>query len=245
MSAYPESLRLLAGSYGASTPPLHHAPAVVLYAPAGALNGTAAGLSQQQWTQTRHAAAARALQRRGLDPVRAWWAAIPLVGHWAYEVAWGRAEWDYAVGNIRATGWNGPVHYLRGSDDAEPRPYRAYTSLDEGVEDNLRLAVDSARYRPAFLRLLESEARGPFLVQSDGRSVWFPFDVAQWQSDLTHAGWHPPSEGSRATFRSTVTRVANYVGAPRVEEPPSAVMPVLAGAGVGAVALAAWWLWPR
>ena len=97
---------------------------------------TAQGLSRDEWVRTRHAAAARALEARGLSPEVAWWVAIALMGHWANETGWGRAEIDYALGNIRArSDWTGPVHYLQGTDDPNPAPYRAYTSLDDGVEE--------------------------------------------------------------------------------------------------------------
>lgn len=231
------SLALLLGSYG---------PALALpeVAPAGALNGTARGMTPAEWSRTRHAEAVRALQRRGLSLPLAWWAAMALVGHWAYETGWGRAEWDYAVGNIRATGWSGPVHYLQGSDDAEPRPYRAYDTLADGIEDNIRLAVDNARYRPAFEGLLASQQGGPYLVRAEGREVYFPLDVAGWQGALTRAGWHPPSEASAATFRSTVTRVAQAVGAPP-PEPVPAVVPIVVGGAVASLGALAAYLYYR
>lgn len=212
---------------------------------------TAQGLSRDEWVRTRHAAAVRALEARGIPPAAAWWAAVALMGHWANETGWGRSEIDYALGNIRArSDWNGPVHYLQGYDDPDPAPYRAYTSLDEGVEDNVALATGSSRegllatssrYQPSFLRLLASDGRGPYVVSSDGRSVAFPLDVERWYEELTRAGWHPYSEGSMATFRGTVTRAAQVVG-----EPPSALATLARGAagllGAGAGAAAAWWL---
>ena len=239
----PESLRLLVASYGAAAP----AAAVVVYVPAGALMvPTGRDLGREGWIRTRHAAAVRALVRRGLPPALAWWAAMALVGQWADETGWGRAEWDYALGNIRATpAWTGPVHYLQGSDDAQPAPYRAYASLDAGVEDAVRLAVDGARYAPAFHALLASgRAGGPYVVATEGRAVAFPIDVVRWHADLTRAGWHPYSEASQDTFRSTVTRVAQTVGAPP-PEPPSRALPALAGGAAAAAALAAWWRWRR
>lgn len=239
----PESLRLLVASYGAAAP----AVAIVVYTPAGALMvSTGRDLGREAWIRTRHAAAVRALTRRGIPTSLAWWAAMALVGQWADETGWGRAEWDYALGNIRATtAWTGPVHYLQGNDDAAPSPYRAYNSLDDGAEDAVRLAVDGPRYRPAFLALLASaRARAPYVVATEGRVVAFPIDVVQWHADLTRAGWHPYSEASQTTFRSTVTRVASVVGAPPLP-PPSRALSTLAGAAAATAALAAWWHWRR
>lgn len=234
----PASLRVLLASYGTAT--AGHAPAGALMVPTGR------ELGRETWIRTRHAAAMRALLRRGLPPALAWWVAMALVAQWAHETGYGRAEWDYALGNIRATSaWTGPVHYLQGSDDAAPAPYRAYATLDEGAEDAVRLAVDGPRYAPAFHALLTSgRTGGPYVVATEGRVVAFPVDVDRWHADLTRAGWHPYSEASQATFRSTVTRVAQTVGAPPPAA-PSRALPVLAGGVAATAALAAWWHWRR
>lgn len=226
----------------------------LVIAPAGdvvTLTHTAQGLSRQDWIRSRHAAAVAALEARSVPPELAWWAAVALMGHWANETGWGRAETDYALGNIRTSpDWTGDVHYLQGSDDAAPAPYRAYASLDEGVEDNVRLATGTnrtgelaarSRYQPAFLALLASAPGGPYVVSADGRTVAFPIDVVRWYADLTHAGWHPYSEASMQTFRGTVTRVAETVGAP----PPRAVITpgrVAGFVGVSGLAAAIAWL---
>jgi hypothetical protein len=207
---------------------------------------TGRALSTDDWIRTRHAAAMRALQRRGVDPTLAWYAALALVAHWAHETGYGRAEWDYALGNIRATAdWTGPIHYLQGGDDLTgPRPYRAYTTLDAGAEDAVRLAVDVARYRPSFVALLASRVAGPFVVRADGRTAQLPIDTVQWYADLTRAGWHPYSEESQYIFRSTLTRAAQTVGAAPAR--PVRAAPVVGVAlGVGAAAavgaLGLWW----
>ena len=186
-------------------------------------------------------------------PALAWWVAIALLGHYAVETGWGRSEYNYALGNIRANNWTGPVHYLQGNDDAAPAPYRAYPTLDEGVEDNVRLATGTARdgtllagsrYQPSFLALLRSDGRGPYTVTADGRTVAFPIDAVEWYADLTRAGWHPYSDASQYTYRSTVTKVAQTVGA----APPPGVSVGKAAAVAGGTGLALgllWWLWPR
>lgn len=213
---------------------------------------TAAGLTREEWIRTRHTATVRALEARGLASELAWWVAIALMGHYAVETGWGRSEYDYALGNIRAANWSGPVHYLQGSDDAEPAPYRAYGTLDDGVEDAVRLATGTtrdgtlaagSRYQPSFLALLRSDGGGPYTVSADGRTIAFPIDVVQWYADLTRAGWHPYSEASMATYRSTVTRVAQTMGAP----PPgvTAGKALAVAAGTSAVLALAWRFWPR
>jgi len=216
------------------------------------LTNTGLGLTRDEWIRTRHAATVRALEARGLASSLAWWVAIAIMGHYAVETGWGRSEYDYALGNIRGANWSGPVHYLQGSDDASPAPYRAYGTLDDGVEDSVRLAtgttrdgtlVAGSRYQPSFLALLRSDGRGPYTVSADGRTVAFPIDVVQWYADLTRAGWHPYSEASQATYRSTVTRVAQTVGAP--SPGVTAGKAVAVAAGTGTVLGLLWWLWPR
>ena len=222
------ALALLAASYG----PVR---------PAAGLGGSAAGLSREQWIQTRHAAAVDDLVRRGMDSALAWYIAMALVAHWAHETGYGNAEWDFALGNIRAdAAWTGRVHYLRGADDAAPAPYRAYDSLAEGVADAVRLAVDGPRYRPAFAALLASSETGPYTTAASGRTVSLPIDAVQWYADLTRAGWHAYSEESQAIYRSTLTRVAETVGSP----PQSSPIVVAGSLAIGALAAAAslaWW----
>lgn len=172
---------------------------------------------------------------------QAWWAAIALLGHWIREVSHGRSEHNFAVGNIRATNaaWpNGLVHYLQGGDDAQPAPYRAYASVDAGVEDSVRLAVDGSRYRPAMQRLLASESNGPYVVSYGSRSVQFPVDVVQWYADLMNAGWHPYTDAGLDEFRSTVISAAQAVGAPPAS---SAWGTAMLGAGVVTLGGALWW----
>lgn len=208
---------------------------------------TADGMTIDAWARSRHAAAVDALVARGLPAQLAWWVAVAIVGHWANEVGWGRSERDYALGNIRAgSGWGGAVHYLQGSDDPAPAPYRAYRSLADGVEDNIRLATgverdgtlaERSRYQRAFLDLVASVSDGPYVVSSGGRSVAFPVDVVAWYAALTRAGWHPYSEESMSTYRSTITRAAVAVGAPKAS---AWNRPLLVGGAVGVIAGIVW-----
>lgn len=229
------SLALLVQSYGTG----HQA-----VRPAGAMAATGVSLSKEDWIRTRHAAAMRAFLRRGVDASAAWYAAGALVAHWAHETGWGRAEWDFALGNIRANaGWTGLVHYLNDSNGMNPpRPYRAYATLDEGAEDAVRLAVDGPLYRPSFLALLSSAQRGPFTVQVDGRTAVLPLDAVQWYADLTRAGWHPYSEQSQYVFQSTLTRVAETMGDAPPEQSDAAVLGATLGSVIATVGL--WW-WHR
>ena len=195
------------------------------------------GNDRTAWIRSRHAAAVEALQRRGLSYTQAWWAAVALLGHWIRETGWGRSEHQFSVGNIRATSaWNGRVQYLQGGDDAAPAPYRAYGSVAEGVENAVKLAVDSSLYRHAFQQLLASESGGPYVVNYGTKSVAFPIDAPAWYSALAHAGWHPWTAEGMAEYRGTVIAAAQAVGAPPYVS--STFGKVAVGAGVAAVGMA-------
>ena len=207
---------------------------------------TARGLTREQWVRSRHAAAVKALEDIGIPYAQAWWVAVALMGHWSREVgADGHAELDCAVGNIRASTDYPLVHYLQGSDDVRPAPYRAYPAdpnCEAGVADSVRLAAQGSRYRPVMQALLASESGGPYVVTYGSRSIAFPIDAENFYRRLMLAGWHPYSDAAMAEYRGTVTSVARIVGAPPFVASPwgKAVL----GAGVttllGAIVYAAW-----
>lgn len=170
--------------------------------------GSGSGADRDAWIRTRHAALVAELERRGIG--NAWNLAMAPVAHWGDETGWGRAEYDYAIGNIRNVGQCPLAHMLQGSDDAQPAPYCAYRSLDEGVARTLDLILrrDSRRdYLTAFEYL-----------QSTG-------DPVGWFERLLRAGWHPWSQASVDSFRSEYARVRRTVG---TAPPPS-------GTGMGVV----------
>lgn len=130
------------------------------------------------WLRDRAGVLLAALDRRGIPWPVAKRAALAVLAHWANETGWGRGEWNYSLGNVRARGtpvpagqlgWHGDAMLLRGGDDARPAPYKAYESAADGVED--------------YLRLLETRCRGPlaYLLTTG--------DAAGWYQQMGEAGY--------------------------------------------------------
>jgi hypothetical protein len=124
------------------------------------------------WVQTRFAALVAALDRRALPPDLACAAARAVLVHLIRETGWGRAEWNFAAGNIKCAGWAGDCHRLVHADGSTAL-YRAYASLAEGIEDYVRL-LEGRRYRPAWVYLLTP-----------------PHDGVGWYDQLMRRGYHP------------------------------------------------------
>lgn len=210
------------------------------FLPAGAVaHVRTGGINRAAWTRSRHAAAVAEFERRGLDRSTAWWVAAALVSQWARETGWGRDEWSCSEGNIRATSsWRGDTMLLQGSDDSAPAPYRAYPvepNCETGVADAIRLAVDGARYRAAYRRLVASAAGGPYVVGNATRYA-VPLDLVTWYSELMTAGWNPWTQAGLDEYRSIAGTVAGIVGAPPyVNTTWRNVAAVGAGAGAAAV----------
>lgn len=163
---------------------------------------------RKAWVVSRHAAAVRHLVDLGHPIDAAWRIATAVVVHYAREDGWGRAEWNFSLGNIRWTqGWP-RAHLLQGGDDAGPRPYRAYDSLAAGVADAVRLARTGPVRRGG-------DARGIYAASWDflaggGAGV-------DWYDKLMRAGWHPWSEAALAEYRSMERTIKGWVG----ERPPA------------------------
>lgn len=180
--------------------------------------GRAAGLDQAAWTRARYAAALARLSA-SYDPAVAAHMATALVTQWALECGWGRAEWDFNLGNITpGSNYQGDVHRL-----SNGRLYRAYASLDAGLTDTLRL-LGSHLYAAAFARL----AAGA--------------DPVDWYSDLMHAGWNPWSQRDLDEYRGTLASVRRILGAPASPslattpaQPRTALTLLALGAAVGTV----------
>ncbi len=78
------------------------------------------GTDQTAWTRTRTAA----LQALGVDLQTA----VSVVAHWARETGWGRAEYNFNIGNIKDTAaWTGAAQVL-----PDGLVYRAYADLGSG-----------------------------------------------------------------------------------------------------------------
>ena len=146
------------------------------------------------WITTRHAALVSELQRIGVH--NAWQAASAIQAHWADETGWGRAEYGYNIGNIRASGSAcSSAHLLQGSDDTTPRPYCDYPTLAAGVAATVAL-LRHPRYATAWSYLLAT---------GDGPGY---FDR------LLRAGWHAWSQASLDAYRSELAHVERIVGPP-------------------------------
>lgn len=162
------------------------------------------GTDRAAWVRARHATAVTVLREMGFAAAVAWAMAIALVSHWVRECGWGRSEWRFNVGNMRAAGWTGDTVLLHGGDDSEPRPYRAYESEAEGVRDNIRLASSGKKtrthpegiYVPAWRHLIASNG-------TDGLG---------WYDLLMKGGWHPWSQNGLDEYRSIHRAVTGMVG---------------------------------
>lgn len=174
------------------------------------------------WTLTRYHALLGLLQAQGIPNAEN--AAAAVVAHWAREVGWGRDEWAFNVGNIKASaGWHGAAQTL-----PDGRVYRAYPSLSAGVADTLAL-LESPAYSGAW----------SYLVATG--------DGGGWYDRLMHAGWHPWSQGALDEYASIHARVRRTVELPPVASTatgtPSHAGAMAAGGAVGLAALLAWRLW--
>lgn len=141
------------------------------------------GHDAHAWTRSRYAAAVSVLRALGLDDATARRVAIALVAQWARETGWGRAEWGFNVGNIKASNWAGDYHRL--SDGSY---YRSHATIEDGVRDAINLHRN-ARYGEAF----------NYLVSSG--------DPVGWYDRIMRAGYHPWSQAALDEMRSIASRV--------------------------------------
>lgn len=190
-----------------------HMSATPTIVPLRRTGGSGSGADRDAWIRSRHAALVAELVRRGMDRVQAWSLAMAPVAHWGDETGWGRAEYGFNIGNIRAVGQCPNAHLLQGGDDSVPRPYCDYPSLGAGVSATLNLIL-APRY-----------AAGWSLFVTDG-------DPVGWFERLLRAGWHPWSQASVDSFRSEYARVQRTVGAD-----PGQSSSLWAWAGAGTVVL--------
>lgn len=184
---------------------------------------------RREWVVSRHRAIAAAILEQGVALDDAWRMAHALTAHYVRETGWGRSEWNFGLGNIRWTSGFPKAHLLKGGDDAEPRPYRAYDSLVDGVRDAVRLARTGLKrsgfpdgiYAPAWVFLLGGG------------------DALGWYDKLLRpapgvGGWHPWSQQGLDEFASILRTVRAWTG----ERPPAGAAATLA-ALLAALALVA------
>src|SRR6185295_10826759 len=89
------------------------------------------------------------LGRKGLSQE----SSILFTAHVARETGWGKAIWNNNIGNIKASGrLKGPYFWMTDARKERDR-YRAYDTLDDGLEDDLALIRDLPRYRDAWAML--------------------------------------------------------------------------------------------
>lgn len=114
-----------------------------------------------------------------------------ILAHWWRET--GRhAEWNYAVGNIKAypSQWTG--HYHRLSDGQN---YRSYDSLAAAAANYLHL-ISSGRYAPSWAYALAH-----------------PTDATGWYSRLLTAGYSPLSPAALREIANLRHNVDAFIGA--------------------------------
>jgi hypothetical protein len=96
-----------------------------------------------------------ALERQGLTHAQA----VLFAAHLARETGWGRWVRCNNYGNVKAgSGWTGETFWMtdaRGFRDQ----YRAWPTLDQGIQSTLALIRDSARYRKAWRLLRAGDLR--------------------------------------------------------------------------------------
>lgn len=159
--------------------------------PTHSTGGSGTGADRDAWIRSRHGALVAILRAQGV--ANAWAVASGIVPHWGDETGWGRAEYGHNVGNIRQTSACPNAHLIQGSDDAVPRPYCDYATLDEGMRATVAL-LHAQRYAAAWNYLL---------LTGDGVGY---FDR------LMRGGWHAWSQESLDSYRSEYSRVVRTVG---------------------------------
>lgn len=141
------------------------------------------GTDRRAWVVSRGQALYDAFRRRGLPVSVSLAAAVGILPHAILETGWGRAEWNYNLGNIKCAGFDACTTQPDGLS------YRAYRSAEEGTEAYVRL-LEVARYRPALVYLL---ATG---------------DGAGYYDRLMREGWTGQwSQASLDTYRSIARRL--------------------------------------
>jgi len=95
------------------------------------------------------------LRRKGLSRRQA----LLFAAHLARETGWGRWVRGNNFGNVKAgRGWTGPTFSMVDARGFEGQ-YRAWPTLEQGVESTLALVRDSSRYRKAWKLLRAGDVR--------------------------------------------------------------------------------------
>lgn len=101
-----------------------------------------------------------ALAQAGLNPRMA----TAMVAQIGLETGYGRSIANGNVGGIKADrGWQGPVAHMQTSEFEggqmvnKAQPFRAYSSLGDGVADYVRFLVSNPRYQAALAARTPSE----------------------------------------------------------------------------------------
>jgi len=110
-------------------------------------------------TPAGHAAFVRTmvsvLRRKGLTHRQA----LLFAAHLARETGWGRWVRGNNFGNVKkGRGWSGPTFIMRDARGFVGE-YRAWPTLEQGVESNLALVRESGRYRKAWKLLRAGDVR--------------------------------------------------------------------------------------
>lgn len=102
--------------------------------------------------------------------------ALSILAQWDLETGGGSAEWNFNVGNIKATGAQSRV------DLGAAGMFRAFETLDDGVRAYLSF-VQSGRFTPCW-GVLQADPQSDDWIRCLGRLKYFEADVETYA-----AGW--------------------------------------------------------
>jgi hypothetical protein len=158
--------------------------------------------NHHRWIRDRAGALDLVLIRRGA-PLEVRWRVIPYaIAQWWRESGEGEHEWNYNVGNIKATGdvdepgtrgWHGAAMFLHNATDGT-QLYRSYDSLIDGVDDWVQLQERNWRYS------------GPWRGALTGEPA------AWWYSWILHNGYSPFTAAAVREYASLYTRARGRTG---------------------------------
>jgi hypothetical protein len=113
-------------------------------------------------------------------------AALSILAMWDFETAGGRAEWNFNVGNLKASGRQARV------DLGAAGMFRAFESLDAGVAAYLAL-VQSARFAPCWDKLQAAPTSDDW-IRCLGAAGYY-----ESSADTYAAGWRARREALAKT----------------------------------------------
>lgn len=158
----------------------------------------------EQWVIVRCSVSNVVLAQNGYDENITQESSMAACSCWALETGWGRAEWNYNVGNIHSAGWSGDSAVLSNGEEV-----RVYPDIQTGIYDWWRLIIESPRYDTAESLLLGDTTGGP--ADRQGLS-----NLLGW-GELRRAGYGGSGTTAREAFQ-IYNRVRASLGRPAIPE---------------------------